>query len=373
MAHAIVVGAGVGGLAAGLALQRRGWQVEIIERAPALENVGAGLAVAPNALKALDQLGVGGPLRDLAALQGTAGIQRPDGRWIARTDAAAAEARYGHPTVVVHRATLVGLLADALEPGTLRLGEPALAVDAAAGRVTLAGGARTADVVVAADGLHSTIRGRLFPAHPGPVYTGVTSWRFVVPRPPGELTLSETWGSGRVFGVVGLGDGRIYCYATAPAAAGDRADDERAELIREFGRWHRPIPQLIEAADDVIRTDIRCLDRPLPRFHDGRVALVGDAAHAMTPNLGQGACQAIEDAVVLAARVGDLARYSAERVPRTTAVAAASRRTARLAGLAHPVPAGLRNAAMALTGRLGPNLVLRQMDPLFAWSPPEKS
>jgi 2-polyprenyl-6-methoxyphenol hydroxylase-like FAD-dependent oxidoreductase len=372
MAHAVVIGAGVGGLAAGLALQRRGWRVEIFERAPALEDVGAGLAVAPNALKALDRLGVGHRLRELAALQGTAGIQRPDGRWISRTDAAVAEARYGDPTIVVHRAALVGLLAEALEPATLRLGEPVAEVDPAAGRVVTAGGPVTADLVVAADGLQSAVRRKLFPAHPAPVYTGVTSWRFVVPRTPGELMPSETWGRGRIFGVAGLGDGRIYCYATAPAAEGGRADDEQAELVRHFGRWHAPIPQLIGAADRVIRTDIRCLDRPLPRFHEGRVALLGDAAHAMTPNLGQGACQAIEDAVVLAARAGDggLARYSAERVPRTAAIAAASRRVGRLANLANPVVAGLRDTAMTLAGRLGPNLVLRQTDPIFSWTPP---
>lgn len=372
MAHAIVIGAGVGGLAAGLALQRRGWRVEIVERAPALEDVGAGLAVAPNALKALDRLGVGHRLRELAALQGPAGIQRPDGRWISRTDATAAEARYGEPTIIVHRATLVGLLAEALEPGTLRLAVPASDVDPAAGRVVTADGPVTADLVVAADGLQSAVRGKLFPTHPAPVYTGVTSWRFVVPPPAVRPDPAETWGRGLVFGVAGLGDGRVYCYATAPAAAGGRAGDERAELIRHFGRWHDPIPQLIGAADGVIRTDIRCLDRPLPRFHEGRVALLGDAAHAMTPNLGQGACQAIEDAVVLAARAGDgLDRYSAERVPRTTAVAAASRRVARLANVANPVVAGLRDSAMTLAGRLGPNLVLRQTDPIFTWTPPD--
>lgn len=372
MARATVIGAGVGGLAAGLALQRRGWQVEIIERATALENVGAGLAIAPNALKALDLLGVGHRLRELAALEGSAGVQRRNGRWIVRADTAVAEARYGHPTIAVHRAALVTLLAEALEPGTLRLGLAASDVEPG-GRVVTAGGDRTAELVVAADGLHSPVRRKLFPDHPGPVYTGVTSWRFLVPCPPRAPEPSETWGNGQVFGVARLGDGRIYCYATAPAPAGQTAPDEKAELVRLFGGWHDPIPELVAAAGDVLRTDVRCLDRPLPRFHEGRVTLLGDAAHAMTPNLGQGACQAIEDAVVLAARAGSpdgLARYSAERVPRTTAIAAASRRVARLANLAHPAVAGLRDMAMAVAGKLGPNLLLRQTDPIFRWQPP---
>ncbi|MET0419448.1 MAG: FAD-dependent monooxygenase, partial [Actinoplanes sp.] len=187
----------------------------------------------------------------------------------------------------------------------------------------------------------------------------------------GELQLCETWGNGLVFGIVGLADGRVGCYATAPAAAGGRAADEKAELTRHFGRWHRPIAQLIATAGEVIRTDIRCLDRPLPRFHAGRVALLGDAAHAMTPNLGQGGCQAIEDAAVLAARAGDLARYSAERVPRTTSVAVASRRIGRVANVRNPLLAAVRNTAMTLAGRLGPNLVLRQADPVLTWTPPD--
>jgi 2-polyprenyl-6-methoxyphenol hydroxylase-like FAD-dependent oxidoreductase len=382
MARAIVIGAGVGGLAAGLALQCRGWDVTILERAPALEQVGAGLAVAPNALRALDVLGLGKEVRALSALQGEAGITAADGRWISRGDAAAAEARFGEPTLVVHRATLVGLLAGALAPGTLRLGVEAGAVDAAAGAVTVGGGLTVggeqmnADLVVAADGLHSAVRRQLFPAAPAPVYTGVTSWRIVVPHPGIPLRPVESWGRGTVFGVAVLGDGRVYCYATAPAPAGARSDDEKAEMLRVFGRRPAPIPQLIEAADAVVRTDIRCFDAPLERFHEGRVALLGDAAHAMTPNLGQGACQAIEDAVVLAAyadRPGGLALYSVVRVPRTTEVAAASRRIGRLTQISNPMAVWARDIAMRLAGRLGPNLVLRQMDPILSWRPPDVS
>ncbi|MEV6301637.1 FAD-dependent monooxygenase [Actinoplanes sp. NPDC051861] len=369
MSRAVVIGAGVGGLTAGLALQRRGWDVTILERAPKLEAVGAGLAVQPNALRVLDLLGVGARLRELAGLQGAAGIQRPDGGWISRTDADRATERFGEPVIVVHRATLVDTLAEGLAPGTLRLGLTASDVDPD-GRVVTDGETLAADLVVAADGLHSTVRGKLFPDHPGPVYTGVTSWRIVVPHPGGTVMPTETWGSGKILGTAVLGDGRIYCYATAPAEAGGRADDEQAELLRLFGDWHEPIPTLIRAATSVTRTDIRCLDEPLPRFHEGRIALLGDAAHAMTPNLGQGACQAIEDAIVLAGCTDDLNRYSAERVPRTSEVARASRRVGRMAGLDHPVAEWLRNTGMRLVGKLGPDLVLRQMDPVLTWHPP---
>ena len=370
MANAIVIGAGIGGLAAAVALQKRGWDVTVLERAPKLDPVGAGLAVAPNALRVLDALGLGGRLRKLSALQGAAGIQRPDGRWITRTDAGKAAVRYGEPVIVMHRATLVDVLAEGLTPGTLRLGLPAEDVDPATGRVDTADGPLTADLVVAADGLHSRVRGKLFPGHPGPVYTGVTSWRIVVPHPGGKLDLAETWGAGKVFGVTELGDGRVYCYATAPAPEGGSAEDERAELLRTFAGWHEPIPALIRAATAVTRTDIRWLARPLPRFDAGRVVMLGDAAHAMTPNLGQRACQAIEDAAVLAAYADDPGRYSAERLGRTSAVAQASLRVSRIAGLDQPVAEWLRNTGMGLVGRLGPDLVLRQMDPVLTWRPP---
>ncbi|BAL91556.1 putative FAD-dependent monooxygenase [Actinoplanes missouriensis 431] len=383
MSRAVVIGAGIGGLTAAVALQRRGWEVTVVERAPALEVVGSGLAVAPNALRVLDRLGLGATIRELSALQGAAGIRRPDGRWITRTDASRARARFGDDTIVLHRATLVDTLAAGLASGTLRLGLPASDVDPATGEVVTAEGPLPADLVVAADGLHSRVRGKLFPGSPEPVHTGVTSWRIIVPHPGGNLPQAETWGAGKVFGIVELGDGRVYCYATAPAPPGaprpasagvsgpaSPGADEKAVMLRHFGGWHAPIPALIAAASSVTRTDIRCLDEPLPAFHAGRVALLGDAAHAMTPNLGQGACQAIEDAAVLAAVDGDVSAYSAQRLPRTTEIARTSRRIGRIAGLNNPIAEWLRNTGMAWAGRLGPDLVLRQMDPVMSWHPP---
>ncbi|AEV87459.1 monooxygenase [Actinoplanes sp. SE50] len=368
MERATVIGAGVGGLTAAVALRQRGWKVTVLERAAGLEQVGAGLAVAPNALRTLDTFGLGDPLRRLSGIAGAAGVRRPDGTWIARSNADEATERYGDPVIAVHRATLVDLLAGALPEGTIRFGQTVSAVDPDTGTVVTAGGPLPADLVVAADGINSAVRGQLFPDHPGPVYTGVSSWRFVVPHPGISIIPAETWGAGKVFGTVVLGDGRVYCFATAPAAPGGRGN----ELPRHFAAWHDPIPSLIAAAGDTVtRTDIRCLDQPLPALHRGRVALLGDAAHAMVPNLGQGACQAIEDAAVLAAHPGDLARYTAERLPRTTGVARASRRIARMAGLANPVAAWLRNTGMTLAGRLGPDLILRQMDPVLTWRPPE--
>lgn len=171
------------------------------------------------------------------------------------------------------------------------------------------------------------------------------------------------------------------CARSSPSDV--RHDDEAAELKRRFGRWHDPIPGLIGAIspDDVLHDDVYWIAEPLPAYHRGRVAILGDAAHAMTPHLGQGACQAIEDAVVLASVAGpgtpgaalDLAPYTVARLPRTRMVANGSYRATRLSGITSPAAIALRNTGIRLAGRLAPGLMLRQMDPLASWVPPHSS
>jgi 2-polyprenyl-6-methoxyphenol hydroxylase-like FAD-dependent oxidoreductase len=398
--HAIVAGAGIGGLAAAVALRRRGWDVTILERARALEPVGAGLGLGPNALHALDAVGLGDEVRRFSAIQGHGGLRRPGGGWLVRTDLGGLAARFGDPQLVALRADVVGLLAGRLPAGVLRTGVTVTGVDAGdADRracVATSAGDLDADLVVAADGIGSRIRAALFPDHPGPRYSGFTTWRFVVPAVPagaGRAEPAETWGRGEVFGVLPLASGQVYCYASAPAPAGVRHEDEAAELKQKFGRWHDPIPGLIGAIspDRVLHDDVYWMAEPLPAYHRGRVAILGDAAHAMTPHLGQGACQAIEDAVVLASVAGpgtpaettpgngaepgigtapDLAAYTSARRPRTRMVASGSYRATRLSGMTSPAAIALRNTGIRLVGRLAPSLMLRQMDPLASWTPP---
>jgi 2-polyprenyl-6-methoxyphenol hydroxylase-like FAD-dependent oxidoreductase len=389
--HAIVVGAGIGGLTAAVALRRRGWDVTIFERARALEPVGAGLGLGPNALHALDAIGLGDQVRRFSAIQGHGGLRRPGGGWLVRTDLGGLAARFGDPQLVALRADVVDLLAGRLPAGALRTGVTVTGVDAGdavdAGRrarVATSAGDLDADLVVAADGIGSRIRAALFPDSPGPRYSGFTTWRFVAPAVPagaGRAEPAETWGRGEVFGVLPLASGQVYCYASAPAPAGVRHDDEAAELKRRFGRWHDPIPGLIGAIspDRVLHDDVYWLAEPLPAYHRGRVAILGDAAHAMTPHLGQGACQAIEDAVVLASvadprtpaeTAPDLAAYTSARLPRTRMVANGSYRATRLSGMTSPAAIALRNTGIRLAGRLAPGLMLRQMDPIASWTPP---
>ncbi|MER7207530.1 FAD-dependent monooxygenase [Streptosporangium sp. NPDC000239] len=373
MARAVVIGAGIGGLTAAAALQGRGWDVTVCERAPALEPVGSGLAVAANALRSLDTIGVGDTVRGLSAVRGELGLRRPDGSWLARTTEEEASARYGDSVVLLRRADLVGALHAALAPGTLRLGTTVLAADPG-GEVRTEAETLRADLVVAADGVSSPVRATLFPGHPAPRYAGVTSWRVLVPG-GGAVQASETWGAGRVFGVMPLAGGLTYCYATDTVPAGTGDGDQRAELLRLFGRWHSPIPGLLAAAEpgDVLRNDVYHLTAPLPAMHRGRIALIGDAAHPMTPNLGQGACQAIEDAVVLAHVVstgGDLAAYTSARLARTARITARSASICRATRLRGPLAVRLRDTATALTWRFASGRMTAAMDDVLGWRPP---
>ncbi|MGW2704797.1 FAD-dependent monooxygenase [Streptomyces sp. NPDC001340] len=379
-ARAIVIGGGIGGLTAAAALHRRGWEVTVLERARSLEPVGAAISLAPNALRALDVIGIGDEIRDLAAWQGDGGLRTPGGRWLSRSSAETAAARFGGPLVLLPRTTLVDRLAALLPPGTVRTAAAATLADpgdsARPARVAVAGEELEAALVVGADGINSRVRSALFPAHPGPVYAGFTTWRVLIPVPGVEFASHETWGRGRIWGTHPLKDGRVYAYAAAMTPAGERApDDEQAELLRRFGNWHDPIPAVIAAArpEDVLRHDVHHIAQPLPAHHLGRVALLGDAAHAMPPTLGQGGNQAVEDAVVLAHHADDLAAYTAARLPRTTAIARQAVKVARLNMAESRAVVAVRDTAIAALSKAGPALFLRSFDGIADWRPPYAS
>ncbi|MFG2115743.1 FAD-dependent monooxygenase [Streptomyces sp. NPDC048718] len=415
---AVVVGAGIGGLAAAIGLRRTGWEVTVVDRAPVLADAGAGISLAANGIRALDALRVGTAVRAAGRGQYTGGTRTPRGSWLARMDGAALERALGAPLVGIPRAELHRLLGSALPPGTVRTGVTATAVvplpDGRA-RVTFGAGdeagpapglasgtagtgAGTAgvtepgpagsgpagatvaevDLVVGADGVGSRLRGALFPDHPGPVYSGSTVLRAVTDRPLDLRTDFEiTWGRGAEFGHLAFADGRAEWHAVLNSPAGVRPRDPLAVLRRRFAGWHEPIPALLAATrpEAVLHHDIMELATPLPSFALGRLALLGDAAHAMPPHLGQGACQALEDAVVLAAELDEatdvdaaLARYDAVRRPRTTAVAAAARQAGRMGQqLAHPLAVPLRNTLL----RLAPSgAAVRAILRHASWTPP---
>ncbi|MGW0466660.1 FAD-dependent monooxygenase [Streptomyces sp. NPDC003027] len=384
---AVVVGAGIGGLAAAIGLRRVGWEVRVVERAPVLGDAGAGISLAANGVRALDSLGVGAAVRAAARGQYTGGTRTPGGSWLARMDGAALERALGTPIVGIPRATLHRLLRAALPPGVLTVGAEVTGLDRSSPdrvRVLLNGGpdgtgaSMDADLVVAADGVHSRVRGLLLPSHPGPVHSGSTVFRAITDRPLDLRTDFEiTWGRGAEFGHIAFADGRAEWHAVLNAPAGVRYADPLTELRGRFAGWHEPVARLLAATrpDAVLHHDVHELATPLPSFVAGRVALLGDAAHAMTPNLGQGACQALEDAVVLAAALADaadtgtaLATYDAQRRPRTTTVAMAARRAGRMGHrLSSPPAVALRNAVLrAAPSGMTVRMILRHAD----WTAP---
>ncbi len=394
MNRAIIIGAGIGGLAVARGLLARGWDVVVYEQATSFRPVGAGLTLAPNAVRALDWLGAGDELRERSAAHGALGIRTPSGRWLIHTPVEALESRFGAPSFALHRATLHEILARGIPQATIRTGHRVTAVrDGARPVVVFDGpdgpGEDEADVVVATDGIDSRVRAALFPDHPGPAYAGYIAWRGVVaaedaPTGSRDFGATETWGRGMRFGVVPLGDGQVYWFAVLTAPAGSHREDTLDDLVALFGRWHDPIPALLRATrpESLLLHDIRYLATPLPTFHRGRVVLLGDAAHAMTPDLGQGGCQALEDAVELCAalgRVGDvasralpdipsaLAAYDRARLARTRRIVRASRRMGRLAQARNPIAAAVRNALMALVPA---SAMLRGSAGVLGWTPP---
>ncbi|WP_280503873.1 FAD-dependent monooxygenase [Nocardia farcinica] len=376
MPEVIVVGAGIGGLATAIAFTRLGRPVRVLERTPELAAPGAGLSLWPNALRALDALGIGDRVRSRAVEHGSAGIRDSRGRWLSEFDLPALAQRYGLP-IVVHRADLLDILRSALPAGAIRTG---VTVTEARpdGLVRHTGGEIRADLIVGADGINSVVR-RAVAGTVHPVYSGYTAWRVVV-APSGPVTeFGESWGRGLRFGFAPLTDGRIYAFACANKPEGAPSAG-LAEVRELFGDWHDPIPALLAAADPaaVLHHDIYRLPG-LKSFVAGRIALLGDAAHAMSPNLGQGACQALEDAVVLAAVVAEsgvagtaetgsdgLARYDRLRRPRTRMIAARSDRLGAVGQLSSRPVVAARDAVMRMTP---PSAQFRALAPILDWRP----
>jgi 2-polyprenyl-6-methoxyphenol hydroxylase-like FAD-dependent oxidoreductase len=364
----IVVGGGIAGLSAGIGLRQIGHEVIVLERAPRIDPVGAGITLFANAMRALARLGV----REAVAAQGAPARRSAILTWKGG-ELTQVPADLLEGTIALHRADLQAGLAGAA--GQVRLGVEVTAVEQGGGGVVARGAdgsEELGDLLIGADGLSSVIRSAI--ADVRPRYAGYTAWRGVSPVPvePGRLT--ESWGVGERFGLVDIGRGRTYWFATknAPEGESDEPGGRKAEIVRRFSGWHEPIAAVAEAVDEggILRSDVYYLE-PLPRWSEGRFVLIGDAAHATTPGVGQGAAQAIEDAVVLADRLahaGDhaaaLADYEAIRRPRAEAVLKMSRRVDKAAQLASPLGWRLRNT---IVRRLPDRAQRRQLEPLVRY------
>lgn len=301
-----IIGGGIGGLTAAVALARAGVAAEVYEQAPVLEEVGAGVGLWPNAMAALEPLGLSGKVARLAVTVTRQGLRRSDGTWLMCFPEGVMAQRWGAGFTLVHRAELQQLLAGELDPSVIHLGARCSGFEDGDRAVTarFADGREVqADVLVGADGVHSAVRAALF--GPAPLrYRGYITVRGITPA--GSVPLprdgTETWGRGARFGLGPTSGERIIWYATWNTAAEGKDVGNTAARLRElFGAWHDPIPAIIAATPQaaLIRNDIYDR-RPTRTWTRGRVTLIGDAIHPMTPDLAQGACQAIVDAAALA-------------------------------------------------------------------------
>jgi 2-polyprenyl-6-methoxyphenol hydroxylase-like FAD-dependent oxidoreductase len=357
--RAAVVGAGIGGLATAIALEQAGVEPIIIERSPHLREAGFGLVLSPNAVTALRAIG----LRESIAARGTrvrrAEIRNPRGDLLTPIDYEA----LGWETYGILRSELQQAMLEAIPTERLRLGTACVGATEQGEALLDGEDPVVADIVVGADGIRSAVRRSLFGEEPLR-YGGHRAWRAGT-HFGGEGVRDrfvEVWGVGGGFGFGPAGSGRVYwyCFEAVPERA-PAPERPRDEFLRRYGAWFDPIPALIESTEPDELEPTFTYDRPPRRdWGRGRVTLLGDAAHPMKPNIGQGAAQALEDAVVLGACLAAnrdpedaLRSYERRRAKRTRAVVRASRRTGRLAEVRSPLAARLRDGVMrALPDRL---------------------
>ncbi len=370
---AIIIGGGIGGLCAAIALNQVGIKARVFERASEMGEIGAGISLWANAIKALQKIGLDEAVLAVSALGTVGEFRTGQGQLLSEIASAELVKNYGAAHIAIHRADLQAVLLQALGEGVLELGAKCTGFEQTAQGVKACfadGREAQADILIGADGLRSAIRGQLW-GETKPVYAGYTAWRGVTKFESALFPLgvgTEYWGQGQRFGLTHIGRGRVYWFAAknAPQGGQDKPEGRQSELLEYYRDWAKPIEAVIAATDEsaILRNDI--YDRPpLKQWSQGRVTLLGDAAHPMTPNLGQGACQAIEDAVVLADCLRQapeiapaLRLYDQRRSARTAKVTRQARQIGRIGQLQNPLICRARNFFLK---KLPPQIQLKQM------------
>jgi 2-polyprenyl-6-methoxyphenol hydroxylase-like FAD-dependent oxidoreductase len=357
-----IVGGGIGGLTAAIALRRKGYEVAVYEAAESFKNVGAGIVLAANAMKALQTIGIDSEVIDAGRKLKRFAIRNPAGTYLSTTEAHKIDRKYGLVnTLSLHRAELHKTLLSFLDPGIIHQSKTCKGFEQTdqGTRLFFADGSYS-DVrfVIAADGIHSVFRKKFLP-DTLLRYSGYTCWRAVIDVPGMNIDeATETWGRGKRFGVVPLTGNRIYWYATLDSLPSIQAAPVSMEDLRNiYAGFHDPVQAILKMTreEQLIHGDISDF-KPITKYAFGNVVLIGDAAHATTPNLGQGACMAIEDAVVLANALAAedepasaFRLFEKLRLDRNTRVVNTSWSLGKLSQVSNPLLASLRNAAMRLT------------------------
>ncbi len=302
-----IIGGGITGLTTALALCKFGIDSKVYERAPVLSEVGAGIWIQPNGLKVLDWLGLGDDIRANGVRLHRPDITDQNLKSLRKTKSDLSSDKDGSQIIAIHRGRLQKVLYEALgehivvfdrEFRGLEILDNGLAINFKNGNVKT-------DLVLGADGIHSKVRQQVIP-YSQLRYSGQTSWRGIATMSlPAKLATSgrEAWGAGVRFGLSPISDTEVYWFAVTKAPSGGQEDPARVKdkLHKLFRDFAPIVHDLIDNTDGskMIRADIHDLKR-LPVWHEGNVCLMGDAAHATTPNMGQGGCQGIEDAYFMA-------------------------------------------------------------------------
>ncbi len=311
MRNILVIGGGIGGLATTIALQQKGFEVHVYEAAAELQAVGEGIWVPSNAVQVLERLGIGKAIEQRGVLLERLEIRDKDDGVLLNLDLRQIKAKYGHTTVSIRRAALQRVRAENVQPDTPHLGKRCTGFTQGSGGVTAQfedGTQAEGEMLIGADGIHSVMREALFPKV-RLRYSGQTCYRGIANMQlPDSLarTCWEVWGGEIRFGFSAIEQQAVYWFAPVTAPAGTATSDGTLPegLAEGYASFPSPIPEIIELtpANALIRTDLYDFP-PIKQWWQGQVVLIGDAAHAMTPNLGQGGAQAIEDAFVLASKL----------------------------------------------------------------------
>jgi 2-polyprenyl-6-methoxyphenol hydroxylase-like FAD-dependent oxidoreductase len=364
-----IVGGGIGGIATAVALHQVGINAVVFEKAACLHEAGAGMMLWPNATRVL---------RDMGLLEKVLACSGPNTHFLVRATCGKvlmniALGKFDVPAVCMRRADLLAVLLMALPRERVRLGYGLERLEQSRGKVRLFfsdGLVAEHDAVVGADGIRSRVRSELF-GDSDPIYRGYTVWRGVARYdgnavPPGSN--SETWGVGKRFGILNTGHERFTWYATAnvPSHHLDAPCGRKRELQNMFAGWHEPVADLIKATanDEILKNGARDV-APLRQWGNGMVTLLGDAAHPCTPNLGQGGCMALEDALVLAKCIdkeaslhGALRCYESLRFHRTKGIQQRSLLMGHIGQWQNPL---LVRGRRVVTRLLSPKLIERNL------------
>lgn len=354
-----IVGGGIAGLTTAVALRKAGYSPVVFEAAPSFKPVGAGLALAANAIKAFDKLGIKNKVIEKGRILSSFTIKDQHGKTISFTDSRKVSEKYGIDNFTIHRSDLHEVLLSEIPRGLLVPGKRAVDChtenDGKTQRIDFSDGSyHETDFVIVADGIHSPIRQKLVPGSQ-PRYAGYTCWRAVIDNSTLNIAeSSETWGRKGRFGVVPLAGNRLYWFATITSTANNPKfrNFKVSDLLEWFAPYTKEVRDILALTSDdaLIWNDVIDL-KPISRFAFGNVLLIGDAAHATTPNMGQGACQAIEDAAVLYDELESdhdlpevFQRFEKRRLKRTHFIVNQSASIGKIAQASNPIVVGLRNA-----------------------------